>query len=148
MVKYKEALRGIFDEIKDDYSLAVKKAVVDFVLGDAMTKYMQKEEITASRLEIKDLKLKWKHRYDENRAKIRRNLFSINACSEHVLELWDSSFKNLLLVDITQLIEKGQAYDLTEFTVIYSNPYWTSYMSHTSINSQQLTNRSRKQRLR
>ncbi|XP_029708760.2 dynein axonemal heavy chain 7 [Aedes albopictus] len=116
LVKYKEALRTIFDEIKDDYSFAVKKAVVDFVLGDAMTKYMKKDDITAARLEIKDLKLKWKHRYDENRTKIKRNLFSINACSEQVLELWDTTFKSLLLVDIKQLVEKGQAYDLTEFT--------------------------------
>ncbi|XP_039430309.1 dynein axonemal heavy chain 7 isoform X2 [Culex pipiens pallens] len=116
LVKYKDALRTIFDEIKDDYSLAVKKAVVDFVLGDAMTKYAKKEEIAPARSEIKQLKLKWKHRYDENRTKIKRNLFSINACSEQVLELWDTTFKNLLLVDVKQLIEKGQAYDLTEFT--------------------------------
>ena len=83
-----------------------------------MTKYMKKDDITAARLEIKDLKLKWKHRYDENRTKIKRNLFSINHCSEQVLELWDTTFKSLLLVDIKQLVEKGQAYDLTEFTVI------------------------------
>ncbi|XP_055588743.1 dynein axonemal heavy chain 7 isoform X2 [Uranotaenia lowii] len=114
--KYKAALRTIFDEIKDDYSLAVKKAVVDFVLGDAMTKFMKKEEVTPARLEIKDLRLKWKHRYDENRAKLKRNLFSINACSIQVLELWDNDFKTLALVNVEKLMERGQAYDLTEFT--------------------------------
>lgn len=135
-------MRTIFDEIKDDYSLAVKKAVVDFVLGDAMTKYAKKEEIAPARSEIKQLKLKWKHRYDENRTKIKRNLFSINACSEQVLELWDTTFKNLLLVDVKQLIEKGQAYDLTEFTVgfgkLQRHPHDRYFLLYQSTVNQQI----------
>ncbi|XP_053674809.1 dynein axonemal heavy chain 7 [Anopheles nili] len=116
LTKWKQALRDIIGEIKEDYSFAVRKAVVDFVLADAMTKYARKEDITPGRLEIKELRLKWKHRYDENQSKIRRNLFSINACSEQILELWDTTFKKLLMVNVKELEAKGEAYDLTEFT--------------------------------
>ena len=84
-----------------------------------MTKYKKKEEIAPHRLEVKAISLKWKHRFDENRTRIRKYLFSINVCSSMVLELWHSQFKNVQFIDAKKLVAKGQAYDLSEFMVKY-----------------------------
>jgi dynein heavy chain len=127
LVKYKSVLETVVNEIKDDYSFAVKKAMVDFVLGDAMTKYNKKEEIAPHRLEAKALSLKWKHRYDENRTRIKKFLFSINICSSMVLDLWHSQFKNVRFIDVDKLVAKGQAYDLTEFTVTKRHNHFSDF---------------------
>lgn len=114
--KYQEMLKNITEEMKLDYNLAVKKAVIDFVLGDALFRYVKKDEMTQARQEVREMTLKWKHRYDENRRQLKRNLFAINRCLAQILEIWHTTFKGIEFVDLEALISKGAAYDLSEFT--------------------------------
>lgn len=114
--KYQDMLNTITEEMKADYNMAVKKAVIDFVLGDALFRHVKKDDITAARLEIKEMTLKWKHRYDENRRQLNRYLFAINRCLAQILEIWHTTFKGACFVDVETLMTKGAAYDLTEFT--------------------------------
>ena len=102
--------------MKEDYITAVKKAVIDFVLGDALSKNINKQEISAHRQELKEMSMKWRHRFEENRLKIKRNLFAINPCLSQILEIWYTTFKDICYVDMKKIIEKHQAYDLNEFT--------------------------------
>lgn len=116
LTKWNDVLESITAEMKEDYITAVKKAVIDFVLGDALTKNINKSEVSQFRQELKEMSMKWRHRYEENRLKIKRNLFAINPCLSQILEIWYTTFKGICYVDMKQIIDRGQAYDLTEFT--------------------------------
>lgn len=118
--RYQTMLKSITEEMKADYNLAVKKAVIDFVLGDALYRHVKRDEMTAARLEIKEMTLKWKYRYDENRRQLKRNLFTINRCLAQILEIWHTTFKDVTFVDVEALLSKGSAYDLAEFTATVS----------------------------
>jgi dynein heavy chain, axonemal len=72
--------------------------------------------VSQFRQELKEMSMKWRHRYEENRLKIKRNLFAINPCLSQILEIWYTTFKGMCYVDMEKIIERGQAYDLTEFT--------------------------------
>lgn len=116
LTKWNDVLESITAEMKEDYITAVKKAVIDFVLGDALTKNINKQEVSQYRQELKEMSMKWRHRFEENRTKIKRNLFAINSCLSQILEIWYTTFKNICYVDMKKIIEKRQAYDLQEFT--------------------------------
>lgn len=116
LTRWKDLLETITVEMKEEYITAVKKAVIDFVLGDALSKNINKHEVSQYRQELKEMSMKWRHRFEENRTKIKRNLFAINPCLSQILEIWHTTFKKICYVDMTKIIEKRQAYDLTEFT--------------------------------
>lgn len=116
LTKWNELLESIIVEMKEDYITAVKKAVIDFVLGDALSKNINKQEVSQYRQELKEMSMKWRHRFEENRAKIKRNLFAINPVLSQILEIWYTTFKGVCYVDMQKIIEKHQAYDLNEFT--------------------------------
>ena len=116
LMKWTDVLESITAEMKEDYITAVKKSVIDFVLGDALAKNINKTEISQYRQELKEMSMKWRHRFEENRLKIKRNLFAINPCLSQILEIWYTNFKGICYVDMKNIIERGQAYDLSEFT--------------------------------
>lgn len=116
LTKWTDLLESITVEMKEDYITAVKKAVIDFVLGDALTKNINKQEVSQNRQELKEMSMKWRHRFEENRKKIKRNLFAINPCLSQILEIWYTTFKDICYVDMKKIIERTQAYDLNEFT--------------------------------
>lgn len=103
--------------MKEEYITAVKKAVIDFVLGDALHKNRKKIEVSQERVELKGISMKWRHRFEENRKLIKRNLFAINPCLAQILEIWHTVFQGICYVDMAKIMEKKQAYDLSEFTV-------------------------------
>lgn len=117
LTRWKEVMAEITDEMKDEYITAVKKAVIDFVLGDALHKNRKKDEISQARLELKGISMKWRHRFEQNRKLIKRNLFVINPCLAQMLEIWHTAFRGICYVDMEKIIEKKNAYDLSEFTV-------------------------------
>lgn len=118
LTKWNDVLESITAEMKEDYITAVKKAVIDFVLGDALTKNINKQEVSQYRQELKEMSMKWRHRFEENRLKIKRNLFAINPCLSQILEIWYTTFKGICYVDMKKIIDRRQAYDLAEFTLI------------------------------
>ncbi len=48
--KHEETIENLCDEIKEDYLMSVKKAIVDFVLNDPMSKEEEGRPKTASEL--------------------------------------------------------------------------------------------------
>lgn len=118
LTRWSGVLETITEEMKEDYIMAVKKAVIDFVLGDALSKNINKVEEAKYKQELKEMSLQWRHRFGENRCKIRRNLFAINPCLSQILELWHTTFKGVCYVDMESIIEKRCAYDLSEFTTV------------------------------
>jgi dynein heavy chain, axonemal len=116
LYKWEKTMNTILEEMKEEYVAAVKKAVVDYVLGDVQHRHESKAEITAARKEVQAMSLKYRHRYDENRRLMQRNLFVSNICSAKVLEIWHTVFGDTLLINVNQLAAHENAYDLSEFT--------------------------------
>lgn len=139
IVKYKDIIDRNLVEVNEEYILAVKKSVVDFVLGE--TKHRQSraprmEDLTSDRLELNAVRLKYRHRWNfvcsskgvvfllikmkfrflENRLKIQRYLFSINPCVAQILKAWHT-YDGVNLVNIKQLTENDGAFDLSQFAV-------------------------------
>lgn len=57
------------------------------------------------------------YRYFENRKLIARNLFSINRCIVQLLELRNNIYSDITFVNIKELANKKESFDLTEFIV-------------------------------
>lgn len=109
-----------FKEINDDYTLAVKKAVVDFVLGDALKRPQaasRQKGLTAERLDVGTIALKYRHKFVDNRQKIARTLFAINPCVAQILKAWNQ-YDSMHLIDLECLMDHEEAFELTNFTVM------------------------------
>lgn len=62
-MKYSELADAVATEVKDEYTLAVKKAVVDFVLGDSLHKpNLHVDNTTTERVYLKSIAVKYRHR--------------------------------------------------------------------------------------
>nr|CAD7415718.1 unnamed protein product [Timema poppensis] len=109
-------LDKLIDEMKEEFMLSVKKAIVDFVLQDpSQSDNRIKEYDSEFRRELKEMSMTWKLTFDSARLKMRRNLYTINPCLAQVLDLWHRSFTNMRLVDIQEVIKSGAALDLMDF---------------------------------
>lgn len=62
-MKYSELADSVATEVKDEYTLAVKKAVVDFVLGDSLHKpNILVDNTSTERIYLKSIAVKYRPR--------------------------------------------------------------------------------------
>lgn len=101
---YQQSVVDLSDEVKEDYLLSVKKAIVDFVLRDS-----KDSEITKTKVKLPEYKLEleivpkpWHASFERARSEISKNLHSINPCMSQVLKLWYNSFNKLRMIDINE----------------------------------------------
>lgn len=93
---YQQSVIDLSDEVKEDYLLSVKKAIVDFVLRDSRdleSTEKTKAKIPEYKLELELVPKPWHASYEKARYEMARNLHSINPCMAQVLKLWYTSFK-------------------------------------------------------
>ncbi|XP_027721801.1 dynein heavy chain 7, axonemal [Vombatus ursinus] len=105
------------DEMREDYLLSVKKSIVDFVLRDPREKEedKKKEELPPHRLEMKILPKPWRKSFFAACSFIRDNLNAMNPTMLAVLDLWQTSFKKLRLIDIEEFHNRQEAMELSLF---------------------------------
>lgn len=66
LAKWQNIVDKIVGEIKDEYLLSVKKAVVDFVLGNATIRKNKEQKcdvVSKERTEVGLIALKYRHKY-------------------------------------------------------------------------------------
>lgn len=81
-MKYSELADSVATEVKDEYTLAVKKAVVDFVLGDSLHKpNILVDNTSSERVYLKTIAVKYKHRSLKQPCFMQTIRFMINAFS-------------------------------------------------------------------
>nr|XP_033800562.1 dynein heavy chain 7, axonemal [Geotrypetes seraphini] len=113
---YTEIIYELSDEMREDYLLSVKKAIVDFVLKDPRLKEEdKKQDIPEHRIELEIVPKPWKKSFLSNYSFIRENLHSINPTMAAVLDLWQSSFGTLRLLDVEEFHDREEAMELSVF---------------------------------
>uniref|UniRef100_A0A4W3JI36 Dynein axonemal heavy chain 7 n=1 Tax=Callorhinchus milii TaxID=7868 RepID=A0A4W3JI36_CALMI len=116
---YTETIESLSDEMKEDYILSVKKAIVDFVLRDPRDKEDVKEELPSHRAEIAIIPKPWHKSFLANRNYMKTHLNAINPTMLSVLDLWHTSFENLRLIDVKEFQSRQKALELSVFQVMF-----------------------------
>ena len=92
---FPQPVADLSDEVREDYLLSVKKAIVDFVLRDSRENDADKpkEKLPEYKQELEVVPKPWHASFERARHDAYKNLFSINPCMSQVLKLWYTSFK-------------------------------------------------------
>ncbi|XP_056634815.1 dynein axonemal heavy chain 7 [Diorhabda sublineata] len=113
--KWEKTLAACIQDVKDDFMMAVKKAIVDFVLQDPAFVKAVGDDLSPVRRELKDIGNNFRPAFNAAKIKIKKNLHCINPCLAAVLDLWEKEFKDLRLLDIEAFKNHQGAFELNEF---------------------------------
>ncbi|BFZ21958.1 hypothetical protein BsWGS_24997 [Bradybaena similaris] len=113
---HQDTIDNLSDEMRDDYLLSVKKAIVDFVLKDPRQMIDdKKEQLPLHREEMAVVPKPWARSYLVSQDYISKHLHNTNPCMMQVLELWYISFGKLRFIDTEEFQLKEESMELSTF---------------------------------
>ncbi|XP_050309816.1 dynein axonemal heavy chain 7 [Anthonomus grandis grandis] len=112
---WEDTLCNIIKDIKEDFMMANKKAIIDFVLQDPSFLTAIRDDDSPFKLERKEIGNSFRPGFDYAQLKMERNLHVINPCLAVLLDIWYSRFRKLRLIDTAELREHKGAFDLQDF---------------------------------
>lgn len=83
-----KTLTESIEDVKEDFMMTVKKAIIDFVLQDPTFVKSVGETDTPHRRELKEIGNSFRPSFNKARIKMERNLHLINPCIAILLDLW------------------------------------------------------------
>ncbi|CAH2067322.1 unnamed protein product, partial [Iphiclides podalirius] len=116
--KWKDTLFTCTDEMREDFMMSMKKAIVDFVLKDPNTEESLEEEDTPLKQELAVKDDAWRNRYAVAKNYMTRNLHSVNPCIAQVLQIWWKQFNELRLISMKDIMMTHEAYELQDFNFV------------------------------
>ncbi|KAI8929016.1 dynein heavy chain, N-terminal region 2-domain-containing protein [Entophlyctis helioformis] len=109
-------------EMREDYHMSVKKAIVDFVLKDPRQKNeygSQQSDRPEDFLNIRVSTPSWQMAFRDSTDIIRSTLFITNPSIMEILEVWNR-YKDTRLIEIQPILTKGGSFDLRSFKSLIS----------------------------
>ncbi|PBC30449.1 Dynein heavy chain 7, axonemal [Apis cerana cerana] len=113
---FKNTLDNLVKEVKDEYLFSIKKAVIEFVIGESP--YPSLYEFAAiEKFQFKGVRFSKEHevQYHWNRAKIERKLVLYHPIIRRIFDLWHREFRFDKLPDIFEEHRKIVASKIGEF---------------------------------
>ncbi|KAJ8726571.1 hypothetical protein PYW07_001269 [Mythimna separata] len=116
--KWKETLFTCTDEMREDFMMSMKKAIVDFVLKDPNTEESLEEDDSPLKQEMAKKDDAWRNRYALAQKYLTKNLHSVNPCIAQVLQIWWKQFNDLRLISMKDIMTTNEAYELQDFCFV------------------------------
>lgn len=92
--KWHAILSTNVDDMREDFMMAMKKAIVDFVLRDpAFVESIVAEFDSEQRREVKELGPSWSLSRIKSKMTLEKSLHCINICLSQLLDLWYVKFR-------------------------------------------------------
>ncbi|KAJ3193186.1 Dynein heavy chain 7, axonemal [Irineochytrium annulatum] len=122
---HQHTLSTLSSEMRDDYHMSVKKAIVDFVLKDPRDKKdinSQEKDGEENFVKIRSSTPTWNMAYCQSLERIKSSLFIVNPTILGILETWHA-FMGLRLFDIEQILTKGGSFELKGFKTMMTQKF-------------------------
>lgn len=113
-LSHQAVLATLSNEMREDYHMSVKKAIVDFVLKDPREKFDPNEEEQQTKedfVSIRKSTSSWQQSFIDSSSFIRDNLMIINATVSAILATWDD-YKNTRLFEMDTILGKGTPFEI------------------------------------
>lgn len=120
--KWNDTLVQSVEDMKDDFMIAVKKAIVDFVLKDpTVEQKLSDESGTVERKEVRMMTGQLMPQFRLFKTKLEKILHVVNPCLAAIIDLWYSNFRDMRIIDVKSLMEHKGAYELPEYQMTFLN---------------------------
>lgn len=92
--KWRSVLGDCIQDMKDDYTRAIKTCIIDFVLSDPFaSSASERRLLTKERIECEELTLTSKSRFILMSASVQKSLYLVNPCIHALLNLFYKHFE-------------------------------------------------------
>ncbi|ERL86097.1 hypothetical protein D910_03511 [Dendroctonus ponderosae] len=115
LMGWDEILKKTITDIRDDFMMANKKAIIDFVLQDPAFITGIQDDTSPFQVERKEIGNSFRPAFDYAKFKLERNLHVINPCLSILLDIWYSRFRKLRLIDTNEFKTHEGSFDLQDF---------------------------------